>query len=348
MTIGILTFHLGPNHGGYLQAWSLWKFLVSEGHDVEIINYKNSTLHEEEKFKPWIYRRPFKLYHAWVKEKVFRKAYSELALSEFTTEKVRIEWEKYDAVVVGSDVVWDFCWPRLGRDPIYFGHFGGGFNGRLVSYAPSVGTMKPDDEIPDWVRSGLPLFDSISVRDEATLNLVRSVLGKEVPQVIDPTWLDFEYEELVREEEDILLVYAYEISAELREEIRTFAREKGLTIVAVGYYHSWADRNDMALGPLEWPKLVGRAKAMIAGTFHGTLYAIKMQCQFVTPFHPQIHNRVSTALKIAGLESRLLQEPKLLGEKFATPIDFRKAINVLRPHIEESKEFLRSSLNAEK
>lgn len=348
MTIGILTFHLGPNHGGYLQAWSLWNFLSSEGHNVEIINYKNSTLHKDEKFRPWVYRRPLKLYHAWIKERVFRKAYGELVLSNFTTEKEEVEWERYDAVVVGSDVVWDFCWPRLGKDPIYFGHFGSGFNGRLISYAPSVGTMKPDDEAPDWVKSGLNRFDNISVRDEATLRLVKTVLGEDVQQVVDPTWLDFEYEEILRDEEDILVVYAYEISADLRDEIRAYAGENGLTIVAVGYYHSWADRNDMALGPLEWPKLVGRAKAMIAGTFHGTLYAIKMRCQFVTPFHPQIHNRVSTALKISGLESRLLQQSESLREKFSRSIDFSKAVDVLRPNIEGSKEFLRSSLNAEK
>ncbi|MEN8846930.1 MAG: polysaccharide pyruvyl transferase family protein [Akkermansiaceae bacterium] len=344
MKIGILTFHLGPNHGGYLQAWCLCDFLTREGHEVEIINYKNATLHEDEKFKPWVYRRPLKLYHAWVKERVFKKAYPQLVLSDFTTDKDAVKWGDYDAMVVGSDVVWDFCWPRLGKDPIYFGHFGKSFQGLRVSYAPSVGTMKPGAEIPEWVKSGLPLFDHISVRDEATLGLVQEVLGRSVTQVVDPTWLDFDYEIKKSEKAKIIVVYAYEISPELRDEICDYAKREGLKIVAVGYYHGWADKNDLALSPLEWPRLVASAVAMIAGTFHGTLYAIKMQCQFVTPYHPQIHNRVSTALKISGLESRLVKNPKDLDKTFSNPIDYKKTVELLKPHIEESRNFLRESL----
>ena len=37
--IGILTFHFTNNYGGLLQAYSLRKFLVNNGHIVEFINY---------------------------------------------------------------------------------------------------------------------------------------------------------------------------------------------------------------------------------------------------------------------------------------------------------------------
>ena len=40
--IGILTFHRGPNHGGYLQAAELVAAVRRAGHDVEIINYQNA------------------------------------------------------------------------------------------------------------------------------------------------------------------------------------------------------------------------------------------------------------------------------------------------------------------
>ncbi|MDB0068531.1 polysaccharide pyruvyl transferase family protein [Akkermansiaceae bacterium] len=344
MRVGILTFHLGPNHGGYLQAWCLSQFLRDEGHEVEIINYKNPTLNDDEKFRPWIYRRPLKLYHAWIKERVFAKAYQELPLSDFTTDRDKVEWQRYDAVVVGSDVVWDFCWPRLGKDPIYFGHFGSTFSGRRIAYAPSVGTMTKDAEVPKWVHTGLPLFDSLSVRDQATSNLVKNVSGTAPLQVVDPTWLDCSFEKNEATKKEHLVIYAYDIAPELRTQIVAYAKKNGLKIIAVGYYHSWADKNDLTLSPLEWPKLVGEAKAMIAGTFHGTLYAIKMQCQFVTPYHPQIQNRVSTALKISGLESRLVKNPKDLDKTFSNPIDYKKTVELLKPHIEESRNFLRESL----
>ena len=37
--IGMLAFHFTNNYGGLLQAYSLRKFLINNGHIVEFINY---------------------------------------------------------------------------------------------------------------------------------------------------------------------------------------------------------------------------------------------------------------------------------------------------------------------
>ncbi|MBW2166434.1 MAG: polysaccharide pyruvyl transferase family protein, partial [Deltaproteobacteria bacterium] len=54
MKIGILTFHDGINHGGFFQAYSTFSLLRSWGHDVEIINYKNST-HWFKEYKAFLF-----------------------------------------------------------------------------------------------------------------------------------------------------------------------------------------------------------------------------------------------------------------------------------------------------
>lgn len=342
--IGILTFHLGPNHGGFLQAWSLVKFLKSEGHEVEIINYKNATLYEDEKFKPWVYRRPFKLYHEWVKRGVFDKLYQKLPLSEFSTDPAQVAWDQYDAIVVGSDVVWDYRWARLGKDPVFFGHFGKDFVGRLISYAPSVGTVTPDCPIPEWVGSGLDKFSAISVRDRATGDLVEKVSGTRPLQVVDPTWLDMEFFEDSSEREPLLVVYAYSMSPEMRDETIHYARKHGLRIVAVGYFYGWADENNLRMSPLEWPALLKRAKVVVAGTFHGTLYAIKCQCRFVTPWNATIENRVGSVLKDLGLEDRMIQDSKSFESTLDQSLDYQEIKERASKMVRESRDFLLGAL----
>lgn len=343
--IGILTFHLGPNHGGFLQAWSLAEFLKSEGFEVEIINYKNQTLYEDEKFKPWVYRRPFKLYHEWVKRGVFEKLYRQLPLSEFSTDPARISWNQYGAIVVGSDVVWDYRWERLGKDPAFFGHFGEDFQGKLISYAPSVGTVKPETPIPEWVGIGLEKFSAISVRDRATGDLVEKALGTRPLQVVDPTWLDMEFFEDSSERDPLLVVYAYSMTPEMRDETIHYARKHGLRIVAVGYFHGWADENNLRMSPLEWPALLKRARAVVAGTFHGTLYALKTQCAFVTPWNPTIENRVGSILRDLDLEDRMIRDAGQLGKTLDQQLDYQQIKSRASVLVNTSRDFLKKALS---
>jgi len=345
MKIGILTFHLGPNHGGYLQAYCLYEYIRSMGHDVEIINYKNAHHHDRETFRPWIYRRPFKLYHAWVKERVFQKAYQELPLSEFTTDVNEVNWERYDAVVIGSDVVWDFSENRLGSDRVYFGDFGREYAGKRIAYAPSSGTTPYDTDIPDWVASGLTTMDGISARDDNTAQMVQRAIGKSPQLVVDPTWLDMAYQEDRGPKERNLVIYAFEVTEQEKLAIIAYARKYHLKIVALGYYLSWADRNDMKLGPLEWPKLMQRAAVVIAGTFHGTLYAIKTQSQFVTLPNERIKYRVKKPLEAAGIESRVLMDPNCLGSLLETQIDYAEVMARLQPYVDSSRDYLHTHLD---
>ena len=78
---------------------------------------------------------------------------------------------EYDAIVVGSDEVWNFRHPWYGSKPIFFGD--GLKADRLVSYAASFGNHSAWDGIdPGWA-SKLQQFSAISVRDENSRVLVK-------------------------------------------------------------------------------------------------------------------------------------------------------------------------------
>ena len=40
MKVGIITFNSAHNYGAVLQAWALQEYLGTNGHEVEIINYR--------------------------------------------------------------------------------------------------------------------------------------------------------------------------------------------------------------------------------------------------------------------------------------------------------------------
>lgn len=75
--IGILTFHDGPNHGAFLQAFALMKFIEKQGYDVEVINYKNKQHIWFEEVKPLfdigMIRRPIRFVDFFSKKRSLKK-----------------------------------------------------------------------------------------------------------------------------------------------------------------------------------------------------------------------------------------------------------------------------------
>ncbi|MFL0579872.1 polysaccharide pyruvyl transferase family protein [Dietzia sp. 179-F 9C3 NHS] len=120
------------------------------------------------------------------------------ALTRFTGENVRVDprWvtapgdgeelvDDYDAFVTGSDQVWNPTY-RFGC-PTDFLDFAP--PGRRVAYAASFGVSElPARYVPHY-REMLSGLDHVSVREHSGAALVRDLVGREVPVVLDPTML---------------------------------------------------------------------------------------------------------------------------------------------------------------
>ncbi len=317
--VGILTFHRGPNHGGYLQVLELCRAIEKLGHEVEIIDYQNPSHAKRESFKPWIYRRPGSLWYGASKTLAFARAKKQLNLSPRFQTKAEIDWNRYDTIFAGSDVVWDYYTESLGAEDVYFGSFRDQFKGVLAAYAPSCGVASPDGPFPNFVTKGLPGFDHVAVRDQATQALYQKVTGKECSLVLDPTWLPFgeSVEKLTKawdNREPYLAVYGFKIDPASAQAISSYARENGLKVYASGYYQPWADRNFPGLTPSEWIDFLNSAQAVFAGTFHGSLYAMRLGKPFAILSNDRIAQKLATPLETIGLGSHMLTSPEDLPE----------------------------------
>ena len=98
-----------------------------------------------------------------------------------------LEQAKFDTVVLGSDIIWDYSFEIFDKDPFLFGSK---LNAKKkISYAASFGTIKESEPIPEYVKKSLLDMDEISVRDLNSARIVEKIVGKKPEVVLDPTYL---------------------------------------------------------------------------------------------------------------------------------------------------------------
>lgn len=199
MRIGILTLHNQVNYGAILQTWALQAALRTMGHDAVVLDHwgdrYNSALRGPLSAGGWKCRLVGCL--NWFRNLTYRKICTRhRATRRFVGRYLRLtpyhfcSWKDapknlgLDLVVVGSDQVWhggDWGKPEFylleGMPPT-----------RAISYAASFGQSEVAPGLKDAYRMGLARFQSISVREQEGVEIVRS-LGFPVFRVVDPTLL---------------------------------------------------------------------------------------------------------------------------------------------------------------
>ena len=203
MRIGILTFHASHNYGSMLQAYAMQHILKNMGHESQIINLRN-------KAQLYLYMQPLQWKHP---RDMFRKLIHHpvryIALQRkhwhfeyFIAKRLKttsyvcsskhdvnscIMREKYDAVLVGSDQIWNpSCFDF---DESYFLPFNGTY--KKIAYAPSLGPK------PEHIRNEQQLlfkkyisdFDFLSSREQRGSDFIQSLTGQKAEIVLDPTLL---------------------------------------------------------------------------------------------------------------------------------------------------------------
>lgn len=320
MRIGILTFHRGPNYGGFLQAWHLREAIHRLGHEVSIINYQNPIHLKSEKpppLRPTVSAVKGSIW-VWLKSRPFSKHVNSLASPPLFTDAAEVQWNRYDTIVVGSDVIWDFQAPQFGHDPVYFGSHLAQFGTRFISYAASAGTTPHTADLPDYVCSGLSRFASINVRDHNTAQIVETVTGSSPKIVADPTWLG---DDPLPDWNGIpktpyILVYGLGLDAQRAAELRKWAHTRSLAIISAATPGNWADRTFRQLDPWHWVCLFKHAQAVVTSTLHGSHYAIKYKRPMLFMDRPASSLKSRTAIERAGMADVVLSQYTRLDADF--------------------------------
>ena len=185
--IGILTFHRADNLGAVLQSYAL-QSAVEERYSAsaQIVDYVCDGA-ESVRHASGMKGCLLKAYY-WIKHRgfvQFRQKYLHLS-ALYTPQTIADMKEKYDAVIAGSDQVWNYeC---SGWDDAYFLNFLKG-NEKKYSYAASLGKYRFTEEEKAKVKSYLETFEAVSVREEVAREHLESFTELPVRVSPDPVML---------------------------------------------------------------------------------------------------------------------------------------------------------------
>lgn len=335
MNIGILSMQEVKNYGSFLQAFSLKSNLELLGHHVSFINIiPGRQLDGYEQLKRAKIKKLFT--RLWGRNfiKRFKTIY------QFQTRFSRkylpylgvIRGENrdhYDIIIIGSDEVFNIAQQTwFGFSPQLFGH---GLNAsKVITYAASFGatTVKNMERLglKEEIAGYLMNLKKISVRDENSFEVVKTLTGKNPILNVDPVFIyDYsKYIPILKHKSDYIIIYSYPGRIKKKAEInaiRTFARSRGLRMMSIGHYFPWCD-GVVVPTPFEVLSYFRDAAYIVTDTFHGTVFSIKYNKQFVTIVRGMNSNKLTFLLHQFGLENRIVSEMSKLSIVEQTPIDY--------------------------
>ncbi|MBD5321755.1 MAG: polysaccharide pyruvyl transferase family protein [Bacteroides sp.] len=360
MRIGILSMQRVINYGSYLQAFALRQLLLRHGVDeVGFIDIKEGRhlRGNETSGTRYALRRLRALAKVIISGRLFAKrrtlafmgnvrnvimsAWNELGIKDNNND------DNYDLAIIGSDEVFHCCQPSSwGYTPQLYGDIPEAK--RVVSYAGSFGATKYEDllrhGIGDEIAGNLKRLSHISVRDENSRSIVERLTGRNPLIHIDPVLAYGFKNELEHcgsvDESNYILVYSYPDRINSPKEIKaitSYAREHNKKLISVMSRYDWCDRAIIPtpLRLLAWFK---HADAVITETFHGTIFSIITQRQFVTIARKSSIPKLTSMLKPYGLNDRILRSPDDITKVFSDTVDYSAVntrLNALRKETDE-------------
>lgn len=333
MKIGIVTFFCVPNYGAMLQSYALWKYLEGRGHDVEFIDYAFGNTRCIAFWKCFVTRN---LHNSLAVIRKKLKSYVSFSTTQFSDTYPRTQrcdtfaaleaiGGKYDALIVGSDQMWNPAWCAGLHLPVVMLDFAHK-SVKRISYAVSFGTQEwPYDRSRDLVRGLLQKFNAISVREGSGVGLVQRLSGRnDAKWLLDPTLLhqaSFYASLMSVKKSEERYIFSYFLDEWMGNE------DVGSAIEAVKFARGVdAVRNDRiavqgALAPIckalkvqkkvavsEWLTLIANADFIVTNSFHGVVFSILFHRPFIViPVSGNLagmNDRVTSLLGMLNLDRR--------------------------------------------
>lgn len=325
MKIGILTFHNTLNYGAQLQALALQDSIRGLGHDVEIVNYVNPAVAMREAIAAPHFRdlltSPRSCLGAISSYRRLSRRHAEF--DRFAESRLRIGPRvdnqkgislRYDAVVVGSDQIWN---TRLTQgDMTYFLNDPSCFGVKKISYAASFGTTRLSEADAERISPALKRFNSLSVRESAGVAVIRELTGLDAQLVLDPTLLveRSHWERLAAPDSVSAKPYVFVYTVAEKEKTIAFgkraAEAMGAEIKIIGPSNplkllGMKTYNDASIE--QFLALIRGARLVVTSSFHGLALSLALGvdvCFSLSDSKDNGNSRLESLAMIAGIESR--------------------------------------------
>lgn len=321
--IGILTFYDTTNYGALFQMYALEKQIMKTNFqgEVSVIRYNCQEVERREKIsitnskslkeliKNCLLYKSNKEKHD--KFKLFCKKNIKFSKNIYDSQKLDRLGKEYDAIIVGSDQVWNAT--LTGND---FGFYLPDCYGiRKYSYAASFGNNSISLETREKIGNYLQDFRMVSTREKDGTEIVKE-LGMPCKTVLDPTffmskdeWV--EISEKCRVTKKYILMYLIQDRKKTFEYAKKIAKEKDYLIkyINISPRYEAGVENIRAASPSEFMGLLLNAELVITGSYHGVALSINLQKDFICELNHgvvQFNSRIQNLLEELNLKERII------------------------------------------
>ncbi|ONI41750.1 hypothetical protein AN396_03195 [Candidatus Epulonipiscium fishelsonii] len=342
--VGIITlFNNNFNHGALLQAYALQKTVEKLGFECEVIRFD------------------YMIKQAELSNKINSNAKQMQAFAEIIPQSNKIYNayniyecnELYDIFICGSDQIWG-C--NFGMPLYNLPHMALAFANAdkiKLGYAVSMGGAYLTDDKKTALKEPTQKLDYISVREKSAIPFISELSDKSVESVLDPTLL------LLRKDWDTFKNDTYNTTAPyifcyvLRSSKGLVSYIKQLS-QTMGYNIKILPKNSM---PVDFINLIANAEYVITDSFHGTVFSIIFNKQFISCYTNNIQSDYSMNMRMKDLLKTFNLYNRYLGmdataENYLnlinSKIDYSKVNQILELERAKSLAFLEKALYLEK
>lgn len=348
-----ITIDHSPNYGSCLQAYALQSAIERiriDGTPCRYLLIPVMTLPDlpnDNRIK----QKAVRLFMDWqrITFRSFDKTYMHYADIKSFQELPEMN-KKADAFVCGSDVIWRPNFIRSLND-IFWLDFAHKYK---FSYAASFGKKEIGEDCRKFIADYSPSFDSISVRENSGVDLIREVSGIKAVRVADPVLLldkkdwDGIAGPAVKKGKYIFAYLAHQ-NPVIMPYIEKLRRVTGLKVVydvCGGPKMAFRYGKFRHQSPRDWLAQLRDAEYIVTNSFHATAFALIFHKKVFTVLYGDEETssniRMYELMSYVGLRHRLITS--LPDQIDLGGIDFTAADAKLKELRSESVAFLRHNL----
>ena len=252
--------------------------------------------------------------------------------------------------VLGSDTIWNLESSSLSSNRSIY--WGGKFKGNhIITYAGSVANSPIGMFLnyPELSKMA-SLWEHVSVRDQYTYDVIKSMTNKKIYKVCDPTLLltKIDYSKLIKPNEGkkkFLFLYLFKSPTDNQmEEINSFAKSHNLILIqGTGIRKMKFVDKVIPNSPSFFLQYFYNAEYVITDTFHGVMFSINFEKNFLVLQRNK--NKVNDLLVFFDLNNRIVDFETDIVNRLNLPIDYHNLKEKIGAMRDASWEYLKESLD---
>lgn len=376
--VGILNVQEADNYGAVLLCFALQKTIEKIGYKVKVIDFRPADITKSAGYRKRLTKK-FKEEgivgtSTAIIRKLLRRRKTGVNISSDLKKERFEQFRKthlnrtpiysglsmtdspvFNTYVVGSDVVWKPARVMSKEADTYFLTFTEGLLCNRVAYAASIGTddTKALEEMAPLFQKYIEKFDYVSLREKTSIPFVQKLYNKDVKWCIDPTLLlrKEDYDRCFsldskHIEGDYIYLYLFESSEAVYKMVNRYSSELGIPVICQ------CDLSDRISnlkefssddGPIDFISRIKNARMVITDSFHGTVFSIFYQKDFITLSRGNISIRMKDLLDRLNLLCRYVDTPET-AHLILSPIDYVGITQIIDAWREESMDYLCKAL----